>query len=153
MNGERNRSLLVPAAVTLSALAVLLGLGAWQLERKAWKENLSAMLERRLNEAPVVLPPPAQWTAITPDNWEVRRVSVRVQFLKQSDALVYTSGSAIRDDVKVAGYFVFSPALGPEGRQVVVNRGYVPARAYPASAHYIGSGSTDDARNFRCQAP
>jgi feruloyl esterase len=28
-----------------------------------------------------------------------------------------------------------------------------PLCAYPASAHYIGSGSTDDARNFRCQAP
>ena len=28
-----------------------------------------------------------------------------------------------------------------------------PLCAYPAAAHYIGSGSTDDARNFRCQAP
>jgi feruloyl esterase len=28
-----------------------------------------------------------------------------------------------------------------------------PLCAYPATAHYIGSGSTDDARNFRCQAP
>ena len=28
-----------------------------------------------------------------------------------------------------------------------------PLCAYPAIAHYIGSGSTDDARNFRCQAP
>jgi feruloyl esterase len=26
-----------------------------------------------------------------------------------------------------------------------------PLCAYPASAHYIGSGSTDDARNFRCR--
>ena len=26
-----------------------------------------------------------------------------------------------------------------------------PLCAYPANAHYIGSGSTDDARNFRCQ--
>ena len=26
-----------------------------------------------------------------------------------------------------------------------------PLCAYPATAHYIGSGSTDDARNFRCQ--
>jgi hypothetical protein len=25
--------------------------------------------------------------------------------------------------------------------------------AYPAIAHYIGSGSTDEALNFRCQAP
>jgi feruloyl esterase len=28
-----------------------------------------------------------------------------------------------------------------------------PVCAYPATAHYTGSGSTDDARNFRCQAP
>lgn len=28
-----------------------------------------------------------------------------------------------------------------------------PLCAYPATARYIGSGSTDDARNFRCQVP
>jgi feruloyl esterase len=28
-----------------------------------------------------------------------------------------------------------------------------PLCAYPATAHYIGSGSSDDARNFRCQTP
>lgn len=28
-----------------------------------------------------------------------------------------------------------------------------PLCAYPAVAHYVGTGSTDDARNFRCQAP
>jgi len=28
-----------------------------------------------------------------------------------------------------------------------------PLCAYPATAHYIGSGSTDDAKNFRCQTP
>jgi len=64
-------------------------------------------------------------------------VRLSVQFLKQSDALVYTSGSSLRDDVKGAGYFVFSPAFGPDGKQVVVNRGYVPARAYPAAGGVI----------------
>ena len=28
-----------------------------------------------------------------------------------------------------------------------------PLCAYPAVAKYSGSGSTDDARNFRCEAP
>jgi feruloyl esterase len=28
-----------------------------------------------------------------------------------------------------------------------------PLCAYPATAHYVGSGSTDEAANFRCQAP
>jgi feruloyl esterase len=28
-----------------------------------------------------------------------------------------------------------------------------PLCAYPATARHLGTGSTDDARNFRCQAP
>ena len=28
-----------------------------------------------------------------------------------------------------------------------------PLCAYPAVARYVGSGSTDEAKNFRCQAP
>ena len=62
------------------------------------------------------------------------RVRLRVEFAKSSDALVYTSGSAIRDDVKGAGYFVFSPARLLGGQQVVVNRGFVPSRSYPEAS-------------------
>jgi feruloyl esterase len=28
-----------------------------------------------------------------------------------------------------------------------------PLCSYPASAHYIGTSGTDEAQNFRCQAP
>ena len=55
------RGLLIPAAVTLCGLAVLLGLGTWQVERKAWKEGLIATLNARAAAAPVALPPPDQW--------------------------------------------------------------------------------------------
>jgi surfeit locus 1 family protein len=130
----RRGGLLVPGVVALAALFVLLGLGTWQIERKAWKESLIATLDRRLNDAPIALPPSTEWARMTPDNSEFTRVRVRLQFLKDSDALVYTSGSAIRDDVKGNGYFVFSPAHLPDGHQVVVNRGFVPSRAYPAEA-------------------
>jgi feruloyl esterase len=34
----------------------------------------------------------------------------------------------------------------------VVNRSR-PLCAFPSVAHYIGTGSTDEAKNFRCQAP
>ena len=128
------RGLLVPGLVALAALLVLLGLGTWQIERKAWKESLIATLERRLSEAPVALPPPAEWAGMKPEQWEFTRVRVRAQFLKDSDALVYTAGSSIRDDVKGAGYFVFSPAHLPDGQQIVINRGFVPSRAYPAQS-------------------
>ena len=126
--------MLIPGAAALAALVVLFGLGTWQLERKAWKETLIATLDRRLNDAPAALPPPSEWTAMRPENSEFSRVRLRVEFPKAGDALVYTSGSAIRDDVKGAGYFVFSPARLPNGQQVVINRGFVPDRAYPAVA-------------------
>ncbi len=126
--------MLIPSTAALAALVVLLGLGTWQLERKAWKETLIATLDRRLNDAPTALPPPSEWTAMRPENSEFSRVRLRVEFPKAGDALAYTSGSAIRDDVKGAGYFVFSPARLPNGQQVVVNRGFVPDRAYPAVA-------------------
>ena len=130
--------MLVPGAVAVAALVVLLGLGTWQLERKAWKEALIVTLDHRLNDAPIALPPPSEWAGMTPENSEFTRVRLRVEFPKAGDTLVYTSGSAIRDDVKGAGYFVFNPARLPDGQQIVVNRGFVPGRPYPEA-----SGSQD----------
>jgi cytochrome oxidase assembly protein ShyY1 len=133
-DGRVRRGLLVPGAVALAALVVLLGLGTWQLERKAWKEALITTLDRRLNDAPIALPPPTEWTGLTPENSEFTRVRLRAEFTIAGDGLVYTSGSAIRDDAKGTGYFVFSPARLPTGQQVVVNRGFVPNRSYPGAA-------------------
>ncbi|MCX7312510.1 MAG: SURF1 family cytochrome oxidase biogenesis protein [Hyphomicrobiales bacterium] len=125
--------LLIPGVVMLLAVAVLLGLGTWQLERKGWKEALVATLEQRQSNAPVAMPPPDAWSAMTPDNAEFTRVRLRASFAGTGDTLVYTGGSSIRDDVKGSGYFVFTPARLPDGRQVVVNRGFVPDRSYPAA--------------------
>ena len=124
------RRLLIPVAVTLCGLAVLLGLGTWQLERKGWKEGLIATLNERTAAAPVALPPPEQWGRLTADNSEFMRVRLRADF-RSDDALVYTSGSALRDDVKSPGYFVFAAGRLPGGQHVIVNRGYVKERGYP----------------------
>jgi cytochrome oxidase assembly protein ShyY1 len=135
LNAQRSRGgLLVPAAFALAALAVLLGLGTWQIERKAWKEALIASLTQRLAATPVALPPPDEWARLTPANSEFIRVRLRGEFRNTDDALVYTGGSALRDDVKSPGYFVFAPVRLPDGRQVAVNRGYVPGRSYPRAA-------------------
>jgi len=55
-----------------------------------------------------------------------------VEFPGVSDALVFSSGSQVRDDAKGIGYFVFSPAKLPNGQRVVVNRGFVSTKSYPA---------------------
>lgn len=132
MNAARARaSLFVPGVAALVGLLVLLGLGTWQIQRKAWKEALIATLTQRLNDAPMALPPAADWAGMTPENSEFLRVRVRLEFADNDDALLYTSGSALRDDVKSPGYFVFAPGRLPDGRKVVVDRGYVPDKSYP----------------------
>jgi surfeit locus 1 family protein len=135
MNARRKfGGLLLPGALAMLGLVVLLGLGTWQVERKAWKEALIAALDRRLNDAPVAMPPPGEWPGMTADNAEFTRVRLHVDFPNAKDALVYTSGSPIRDDVKGAGYFVFSPARLAGGQQIVVNRGFAPDRSYAAAS-------------------
>jgi surfeit locus 1 family protein len=37
---------------------VLIGLGTWQLQRKAWKEGLDRRAECAARAAPIALPPP-----------------------------------------------------------------------------------------------
>lgn len=119
------RRLLVPALITIAALAVLISLGVWQLQRKEWKEALIAALERQVTAKPVPLPP--QSSDLLRGNAEFRRIWSRLEFVKDAKpALLYTGASALREDVKQPGYFVFAPARLPDGRIVVVNRGYVP---------------------------
>jgi surfeit locus 1 family protein len=118
--------LVVPGLVVLAGLVVLVGLGTWQLERKAWKEALIDTLNRRVAAAPASLPPPAEWRALDQASDEFRRVRFSGELLHDQEALVYTTGSALRPDVSGHGYWVFTPARLPGGALVVVNRGFVP---------------------------
>jgi cytochrome oxidase assembly protein ShyY1 len=115
----------VPAIATALVLALLVGLGLWQLDRKVWKETLITAMNRRLAIAPADLPPPETWGGLTPDNSEFRRVRFAAEFLPVRDTYAYVAGSALRNDIKSPGYFVFRPARLANGRVVVVNRGYV----------------------------
>ena len=89
------------------------------------------MLTSRTTSEPGELPPPAFWPLLGPENAEFKRVRLNVSFPKSTDALVYTSGSALRDDAKGVGYFVFSPAKLANGPSIVVNRGFTADRNYP----------------------
>jgi cytochrome oxidase assembly protein ShyY1 len=136
------RSLIGPAIVAACAFAVLVSLGVWQLQRKAWKEALIETMSHRAAARPIDLPARASWSALMPSADEFRRVKLRAQFIDTAkQAFVYTGGSALRDDIKAPGYFVFAPARLPDGSVVAVNRGYaarqdaVPARG---SADLVG---------------
>jgi len=113
----------VPAAIVF---AILIGLGTWQLQRKAWKEALIASLTERLAAPPISVPVPAAWPALDPARDEYRRVTFTAAFDYPAEALVYAGGSALRPDVSGVGYWVFAPARLPGGGTVAVNRGFVP---------------------------
>ncbi len=124
---ERRGSNIIQATlVSVVGVAILAALGIWQLERKAWKENIIATLNARLTHVPVVLPPPARWPQLTQANDEFRRVHFSAEFRHSEFALVYTAGSAFRPDVQGAGYWVFAPARLADGTIIVVNRGFLP---------------------------
>ena len=125
-SGETRRSwlgLLVPAIV---AFLILIGLGTWQVQRKAWKEGLIAELTERLSAAPIALPSAKDWSSLDPASDEYSRVTFSAQFDNAAEALVYGAASAFRPDVTGLGYWVFTPARLADGSTVIVNRGFIP---------------------------
>jgi surfeit locus 1 family protein len=123
---KRQRSwtgLLVPA---LLVFVVLVGLGTWQLQRKAWKQGLIAALNAQLAAPPTVLPPRAVWPSLDRQDNEYRRVTLTVAFDNSKEAMVFAAPSAFRPDVTSPGYWVFTPARLADGGIVMVNRGFVP---------------------------
>jgi cytochrome oxidase assembly protein ShyY1 len=110
---------------TLLTLALLIGLGVWQLQRRVEKHALIAALTERLAAAPEALPSAAQWNGMTPARDEFRRVRVSATYKARPDAMVYSSGSAIREDISGPGTWAFMPARLPTGETIVINTGFV----------------------------
>ena len=115
--------LFVPAVLVF---AVLIALGTWQIQRKAWKENLIASLTERLAAPAKELPPPADWSKLYRARDEYSRVKFEAEFDNGREALVYAAPSAFRPDAVGPGYWVFTPARLNDGGIVIVNRGFVP---------------------------
>jgi cytochrome oxidase assembly protein ShyY1 len=113
------------AIFTLVMVAAFVGLGIWQLQRRVEKHALIAMLNERLAAAPQPLPALAQWSALTPDKDEFRRVSLTATYAPLPDAMVYSAGSAVREDVSGPGTWAFLPARLAGGDTIVVNAGFV----------------------------
>jgi surfeit locus 1 family protein len=125
------------------ALAVLVGLGTWQLERKAEKDALIAALEAKLAAPPTDLPARERWQRLAAATDEFRRVAFPAEFLPGEEALVYSPGSSLRPDVSGPGYFVFAPARLTGGSIVIVDRGFVPEGRQDPKTRTPTSGVVD----------
>jgi surfeit locus 1 family protein len=139
------RSVLVTSLFVAVALAILLSLGTWQLQRLTWKEALIATLEERLAAPPVALPPARNWGKLDAGRDEYLRVAFTGTFENDKEALVYTTGSSMRDDTTGPGYWVLTPARLADGRTVIVNRGFVPEGRQDSGSRRDGlvSGNVD----------
>ncbi len=99
-------------------LAVLIALGNWQIERRAWKLALIQQVEQYQTAEPQH--PPAAGAKIG-KNDEYRRLSVQGRFLHESETCVQAV------TVHGPGYWIITPLRGDDASIVLINRGFVPA--------------------------
>ena len=104
----------------LAGLALLVGLGIWQVQRLAWKEGVLAEIEARISAAPVGLPE----TATAADRY--LPVQARGEIGAEALRVLVSRKQA------GAGYRLIS-VLETDGRRVLLDRGFIPvAREVPA---------------------
>lgn len=119
------RGLILPAAVTLVGLAILVGLGSWQVERKAWKEGLLGAIAERAHEAPGAIVPEAAWPGWDAAGDEFRRVRLSGVFLHDREIALHGLAEKRRGEA-LQGFYIFTPLRLADGATVMVNRGFVP---------------------------
>jgi surfeit locus 1 family protein len=106
---------LILAATAFSAL------GAWQIQRLFWKQDLIARVQAHLAAPAQSLPSRAQWPSITSTADEYKRVTVTGTFHHDAEVLVTASTE------RGPGYWVMTPLDTATGETVVINRGFVTA--------------------------
>ncbi len=107
------------APLVLLALAILLGLGTWQVKRLYWKEALIADIGERLSAGTVPL---AEIEALAKNGGDIeyRRVSLSGRFDHVRERHFFATHRG------QTGYYIYTPLELADGRAIFVNRGFVP---------------------------
>ena len=109
----------VTALLLLLALAILLSLGTWQVQRLFWKEALIADIAARGKA------PPATVSAIEAmqragEDVDYRTLSASGTFLHDKERHFFATFQGR------TGFYVYTPLALADGRFLFVNRGFVP---------------------------
>ncbi|QIB36299.1 SURF1 family protein [Ancylobacter pratisalsi] len=128
------RGLLPVALTVLVAFGILVGLGVWQLERLAWKQELIGKVEARIHQPAQPVPEEADWGRVDFENDEYRHVTATGRFDHDREVQVYALVDTAPDGSGGPGYWVITPLVLADGAAILVNRGFVPLdRRTPAS--------------------
>lgn len=109
----------IPLLFFITAMVVTIGLGTWQIKRLQWKQELLASIEQAKQAEPLASLPPNETVA----SHEFARVKLSGWWVK--DVEFHVTPRYFRDTL---GYHVFAPLKLKDGRVVIVNRGWVPAK-------------------------
>ncbi|MGE0006149.1 MAG: SURF1 family protein [Parvibaculaceae bacterium] len=107
------------AIATVLGVALLVGLGVWQLQRLSWKEGLIAERDARLTARPVTLDRALR-------EFDAGR---SVEFLKVEVTGTFQNGAELfllTTEGGVPGFEVITPLTGRNGIVVLTDRGFVP---------------------------
>ena len=138
--------LVVPALLSLLGLMVLIGLGTWQLQRRAWKDTIIATLKAR-SGAPAITAT-ASWPGLPchdlkdtglANPCEYQPVIVRGTFDHARERHIFTAAPNAPGIGPGRGFWVFTPMkLEGAGKTVFVNRGFVPEALKEAGKRVVG---------------
>lgn len=113
------RSVVTAGIATLVGLAIAWGLGVWQLQRLAWKQDVIARIEARTTQDPVALEAAYQ-DILRGEDVEYLRVSAQGSFDHSAELRFYAPGR------EGPGWQLLTPFHAASGAVIFVNRGYVP---------------------------
>jgi surfeit locus 1 family protein len=108
--------------ILLAALAILLSLGTWQVERLHWKEGLLADIAAR-RVAPAVDLSTIETMAADGGDIEYRNVTASGRYINNKERHFFATYDG------APGYYVYTPLQLDDGRYLFVNRGFVPYEA------------------------
>lgn len=146
----REKRLLWPAVMTLAGVILGLSLGTWQLQRRAWKNELIATIEARTDISPL---PPEAWPNLKCQTVEEVGLELSCEYMKVTlrgtwdharERHVFISVPRQPNGVGGPGYWVFTPLKFAGGlAEVYVNRGFVPAVAKEAAQRAQGQSAAE----------
>lgn len=108
------RRYIFPLILGILGCAILVSLGIWQLQRMAWKEGMIAEIQAQIDAPAVPLPedldPSMKYLPVTVSGTTTG---------EEIDILSHTKDQG-------GGYQVVSKFIADDGREIMVDRGYIP---------------------------